>query len=189
MISLKGGHPSISDGLKLASSHFRQIIGYAFIAATIGLLLRWIQEKLGLFGKIFSFIANITWTLATFLVVPVLVNENIGPVEAIKKSGSLLKKTWGEQIIANISVGIVFGLILIGLTIIFLPLIIITAADELGILSIVLIGIFVLSIILISIISSTLNTIYTAALYRYASEGITGEIYSESLLIDSFKQK
>lgn len=189
IISLKGGHPSISDGIKVAVSHFPQVLGYAFIAATIGLLLRWIQEKLGLFGKIFSFIANISWNLATFLVIPTLVNENIGPIKAIKRSANLLKKTWGEQIIANIGIGIVFGLFIMGLVLIFIPLIIITSTGNLNILGMTLGGILFLSIILIMVLSSTINTIYTAALYRYASDGVISDSFNEDTLKDSFKQK
>ena len=32
-------------------------------------------------------------------------------MEAIKRSANLLKKTWGEQIVGNFGVGIVFGLL------------------------------------------------------------------------------
>jgi hypothetical protein len=36
------------------------------------------------------------WTVATYLVVPVLVARDVGPVEAVKESALILKRTWAK---------------------------------------------------------------------------------------------
>src|SRR5207248_1452658 len=88
-----------------------QIIVYAVIAATVGMILRWISERAGIVGAIVAGVIGFAWNIATFLVVPVLAVENVGPIEAIKRSGGLLRRTWGEQIVGNVGIGLVFGLL------------------------------------------------------------------------------
>src|SRR3989339_262133 len=161
MIRLRGGNPTVSDGFKIAFGHITTILGYAFISATVGLILRSISERSGIFGKIVVSILSFAWNLATFLVIPVLVVENIGPIDAIKRSTSLLKKTWGEQIAGNLSIGML----------------------------IFVISLFVLSFILLALISSTLSSIYEAAVYIYAAEGKTTGFFEERLVSEAFRLK
>ena len=118
MIRLDGGDPTLSDGLRIASSKALPILGYAAIAATVGMILRAIQERAGFLGKLVAGFLGVAWTLASFLVVPVLVSRNIGPIDAVKESAVLLKKTWGENLIGQGGVGLVFGLIFFGLIIV-----------------------------------------------------------------------
>ena len=115
MIRLQGGDPTLADGVRIASKNFLNILGYALIAATVGMILDRIREAKGnSFWNIISrwlvSIMGVAWNIATFLVVPVLAVEGVGPIEAIKRSGSLLKKTWGEQIAGNFGLGAIFGL-------------------------------------------------------------------------------
>ena len=99
IVRLEGGDPTLGDGFRGAWSHIGAILGYAAIAATIGLLLQLLRERAGIGGVIVAALGGAAWNIITFLVVPVLVVEGIGPVDAIKRSASLLKKSWGEQII------------------------------------------------------------------------------------------
>ncbi|HSD83138.1 MAG TPA: DUF6159 family protein, partial [Anaerolineae bacterium] len=110
MIRLKGGDPTVRDGLNVASQHFGAILGYAVISATVGMILRWLSER-GVLGRIVSSLFGLAWNVLTYLAVPVLVIEGVGPIDAVKRSGALLKKTWGEQIVGNLGLGAVFGLI------------------------------------------------------------------------------
>jgi hypothetical protein len=41
----------------------------------------------------------------------------------------------------------------------------------------------------LGIVSSTLQGIYTAALYRYATEGSTGGMFDESIVQNAFRSK
>jgi hypothetical protein len=43
--------------------------------------------------------------MATYLIVPVLVIESEGVTDSIKRSASLLRKTWGEQILGWVGFG------------------------------------------------------------------------------------
>lgn len=108
-IRLRGGDPTVGDGLRIAIGHIGPILGYALISATVGTILRLISDKLEFLGEIVSSIFGLAWSLASYLVVPILVLEDVGPIEAVKRSANLLKKTWGEQIAGNFGLGTVFA--------------------------------------------------------------------------------
>jgi hypothetical protein len=178
---LDGESASVSDGFQAALGNLPAIVGYALIAATVGTLLRAIEERVGLVGRIVVAIIGAGWTLATAMTLPVLIEENVGPVEAISRSLDLLKRNWGENLIGN-------GGISIGLAVIAIPVVIVSALIMLAAVatqapaSMILGGLFfALTIITLGLVSTTLHTIYTAALYRFATgskenAGIDGDL-------------
>lgn len=189
MIRLDGGDPTLSDGFRIAREHMSAVIQYALISATVGMVLRAISERGGIVGNIASSLMGMAWNLATFLVVPVLVVEGISPMDAIKRSGSLLKETWGEQIVGNFSINTIFGLITFGVIILGMPLVFGAVATESAVSIVAAIGLLVLIIIGIGLVSSTLSGIYAAALYRYATQGDSGGFFDEQLIQGAFRRK
>jgi hypothetical protein len=107
-IRFSGGDPTVRDGISAALKHLDKILAWALIAATVGLVLSTLSRKSGVVGKIVISLVGIAWSLVTFLVIPVMILEERGVVDAIQESGRLLKKTWGENIVGNISLGIIF---------------------------------------------------------------------------------
>jgi len=102
MERLKGRPATIGYGLSKASSHIPAILGWAIIAATVGLILNALRERTdGFLGQIALSLAGGVWAYMTFFVVPVLIVEGLGPIAAIKRSGALLRGTWGKQVTAN----------------------------------------------------------------------------------------
>jgi hypothetical protein len=197
LIRLRGGDPTVGDGFGIAKSHLGSILGYAAIAATVGMVLRMLSQggqsegkgnPLALIGVLASSIVGMAWSLATFLAVPVLVTENLGPVEAIKRSSQLLRKTWGEQVVGGLSIGLVFGLLAIfaiilgGLAFIFL-------ANTSPAAAIAIVVLLVLILLGIGLISSTLGGIYSAAVYDYAVGGSAGKFFREDLIKNAFRAK
>lgn len=189
LIRLRGGDPTLRDGYDIAMSHLPQIVGYAAISATVGVILRAISERSGLVGRIVSSLIGFAWNLATFLVVPILVVENIGPVEAIKRSSSLLKRTWGEQIVGNVSIGLIFGLLGIAVTLVSVPVIVAAASAGSVFVVVLLSGMLGAVLVGIGLISSALNGIYVAALYRYAVEGEISNQFGPELIASAFRRK
>jgi hypothetical protein len=167
-IRLEGGDPTFSDGIRAAKSRLPAILGYAAIAATVGVLLQSLKNRdNNIIVRLIGSGLGMAWTLATFLVVPVLVNRNIGPVDALKESVALLKKTWGENAIGNVGIGAAFGMItlftvLVGIAATYFAW---QASPALA----VTVGVlFLLGVLLLGVTQSALSGIYSAALYRYA---------------------
>jgi uncharacterized protein DUF6159 len=188
LIRLDGGDPTLRDGFRIAFSRLPQILVYAVIAATVGMILRWISERAGIIGQIVAGIIGFAWSVATFLVVPVLVVEKVGPIEAIKRSGSLLRKTWGEQIVGNFGIGIVFGLLIfavigLGLLLMFLAL------QVSGYLALAVVLVMLVLVGIVALVGSALSGIYTASVYRYATKGDGGEMFRTETLAGAFRPK
>jgi hypothetical protein len=188
MIRLDGGDPSVGDGLRIAFSRLPQIIGYALIAATVGMILRWVRERAGLLGSILGGVLGFAWSIATFLVVPVLVVEKVGPIEAIKRSTGLLKRTWGEQIVGNVGIGLVFGLLMFLVLLLggALCFFLFQASVALGIVAVVAV---ILLVAVFALIASALSGIFTASVYRYATKGDGGPMFDNQVLASAFRQK
>ena len=181
IIRLTGGDPTLGDGLRGAWSHIGAILGYAAIAATVGLALQMLRERAGFAGAIIAALGGMAWTIITFLVIPVLVVEGVGPITAIKRSAGLLKKTWGEQIIGSAGIGLVFGLISLAVAVIGIGLGVLIMSAGIVVLGIAVIAAAVIAIIVISLLGATLRGIYSAALYEYAVGGETGAFDHETL--------
>jgi hypothetical protein len=172
MIRLDGGNPTIGDGLRIATSRFGALVGYAFIAATVGMILRAIEERVGFIGRLIVGLIGIGWTLATYLVVPVLAARNVGPIDAVKESATLLKKTWGENVIGQAGMGAAFGLIDFLLVMAGIVLVVMTAVlTHSAIAALVVAALFVFGLGVAILVQAALGGIYSAALYRYASTG------------------
>jgi hypothetical protein len=188
MIRLRGGDPTVGDGFRIAFQHIGAILGYAAIAATVGMLLRALAERSNRLARIVISLIGLAWNLATYLVVPVLVVEGLGPFDALKRSVELLKKTWGEQIAGNLGLGALFGLLNFVVLIICIPLIIVGAVNESMAVIITAVIILVVALTLLGLINGALSGIYIAAVYRYAAEGQTGGFFSPEMVKNAFRQ-
>ncbi len=188
LIRLDGGDPTLGDGFRIAFSRLPKIIGYAVIAATVGMVLRLISERAGVLGVLVASVIGFGWNLATFLVVPVLAVENLGPIEAIKRSGGLLRKTWGEQIIGNVGIGLLFGLLMFGVLILGAVLIA-ALAQVSAALTIAAVVVLLLALGAIALVGSAVSGIYVASLYRYATKGDAGQMFSAEVMSGAFRQR
>ena len=190
MIRLRGCDPTVSDGFRIAFSHIGVIFGYTAIAATVGVILSTLSERSKGLGKLAVSLVGMAWNLATFLAVPVLVIEDVGPLEAVRRSAGLLKKTWGEQIVGNLSIGLISGLVVLALFVgLLVPGIALSFLLDNFLILIPIALVLILAIMLLSLLSTTLNGIYAAAVYRYAAEGETGTFFSPDVVQGAFRSK
>lgn len=189
LMRLRGEPASVGEGFALARARLPQILGYALIAATVGLLLRMIQERLGLIGRLVVGFIGLAWTVATFLVVPVLASEGAGPVDAVKRSVELLKRSWGENLIGNGGIGVVFGLLM--LLAVLLGAVLIGGAVALQSAAAIVLAavVVVLGLTLLGLVQASLQGIYSAALYRYAEAGEASVGFDQALLQQAFAPK
>nr|WP_063571467.1 DUF6159 family protein [Luteibacter rhizovicinus] len=189
MIRLDGGNPTVGDGIRLAMGKLPNIIGYALIAATVGMILRALQERFGFIGRIIVGMIGLGWTVATFLVVPVLAAQDVGPIDAIKRSTSLLRSTWGENLIGNAGIGVAGGLLTFGLILISAMLFFGAVATHSVALMFVVGAAAVIGLVALSLFQTAMHGVYSAALYRFAEEGDPGQGFDRALLESAFRPK
>ena len=171
MMRLDGGDPTLGDGLRIANRRIVAIAGYALIAATVGMLLRALQQRLGFIGRMVVGLLGAAWSVATFMVVPVLAATDVGPVDAVKESARLLRKTWGENVVGQAGMGFVFGFIFFAVIGMGTVLVVGAIAAQSVALIVAALVVMMLALGITALVHSALAGIYSAALYRYATKG------------------
>ncbi|HEY9363299.1 MAG TPA: DUF6159 family protein, partial [Chitinophagaceae bacterium] len=177
----KGEEVTVKKGLQFSITRIVAIFSWAVFAATVGTILKLIQENVGWIGKIITGLIGIVWSIATFFVVPVIAYENLGPVDAFKRSSQLMKQKWGESLASTFSLGLIH---LLALLIVAVPLFFVG-----NLIHILLgVGLALTGIVLVSAVMSATQTIFISAVYH----NITGDPvhhYNQQLIDNMFKAK
>lgn len=176
-----GEQPTIGKGLRFSASRIGSIFTWAMFAATIGTILKLIEENAGWLGKLIISLIGVVWSVATFFVVPVLAYENAGPLTAFKRSSQLMKEKWGESIGASFSFGLVqfVSFIVVGVVLFIL-----------GSLVHVVLGIILaaLGILMVFAIISAAQTIFISAVYHNIN-GDPVQHFNQQLIDELFVRK
>ena len=172
---LEGEETSFAEGISYAMTRTQTIFAWAALAATVGMILKTIQEKAGSFGQILSGIIGIVWSIATFFVVPIIAYEDVSPIEAVKRSGKIMKEKWGESIGSNFS----FGLFtIIGIFLVALPL-----GFAVGFLIHPIVGVVsgIVTFFLVNIAVSAGKMVFLTAVYQHVHGEPTGRFDGNTL--------
>ena len=177
----RGEEVSVRDGLKFSMSRIGVIFSWALLAATVGLILKIIQDELGWVGKIITGIIGVVWSVAVFFAVPVIAYENVGPFQAVKRSSQLMKQKWGESLGATFSFGLVQ---LIGIIVVGLPLFLIGSIFH----PIVGVALAVVGVFLVISIISAAEMVFVSAIYHNI-DGDLDRHFNQQLVNDLFQGK
>jgi hypothetical protein len=184
-IRLSGGDPTVKDGFNGAMAILPLIIVWSLVAATVGLVLRAIEERSNTFGRIMAGLLGLAWSIVSFLVIPIFVVEKKGPFAALKESTLLMKKTWGEQLIGRFS----FGLVFLVLSIPAFILIALGAATRAQSTLIFFVALGVIYLIILALIQSALQSIFQTVVYKYSHDKETPAGFSEQDIAGAFGPK
>jgi Family of unknown function (DUF6159) len=184
----RGQEASVGDGLGVARERFSAICGWAAISTAISVVMGVLENQGGIGGQIAARLVGAAWSLVTFLAVPVIAIEGTGPFQTLKRSASMFRERWGQQITGNIAIGAAIFLIgvLPAAILIVGGVVLWSSASFLGAL-LVVIGALVLAIALL--ISRALSGIFGVALYRYALDGEAVGGFTVEELESAVKQK
>lgn len=179
---IQGREISVGAGLSVAVAHLGSIIAWSFVAATVGLILRMIEDRAGGLGQIAAGLVGGAWSLVTIFVVPVLVFEDRGVVDAMKEALLLFKKTWGENAVGSLSIGLVFfavgavGFLLVLATLLLGNPVVFLAAGAL----------FIVLVAVLAILATAMQGIFVVALYTYAKTGRVPASFDRDLVENAF---
>lgn len=183
-IALKGGDPTVAGGLRTAGSMAGRLLPWALLTATVSMILRVIEERLGFIGRIITGLIGMAWNLITYLVLPVLVLEGATTKPAVKRSMDMFRNTWGENVLGNAGIGL-FGFLL------FLPVIpiVVLGGAAGGAVLWVCLGLAVLWVLAAAVVTSALSGIYQTALYHFAAGRTVPEEFAAADLGHAFPPK
>ena len=179
---LQGAKPTLGDGIHVASGKLGKLALWAVVTTTVGLILRALEQRGGALGRLVLNLIGLAWSVATFMVIPVLLFEDDQTATgAIKRSANLFRQKWGEQLIGNGSIGL--AMMLIGLVALVPVALLFALAPILGIVA------AVVAFGALAAVSSALSGIFNAALYRYATSGAVAGPFSAEDLQGSFRTR
>jgi len=167
----EGGEPTAESCLRAAWRLKWRIITWSILTATVGTVLHILQERLGFVGAIFNWVGGLAWGIATIVVVPVLVAEDVGPITAVKRSTRVLRDTWGTSLrTAGRGFLLTFGLWLGPAIALCLGLGMAFGASDPSVvtLGVALIAVAVVAMIALGTILSSVEAYARALIYRYA---------------------
>ena len=164
---MDGGDATLREGINKALHRLPQIAAWAVVLVLINVLISLLRSRAGLAGAVVGAFAGAAWGLVTFLVVPIIAFEGLGPRSALKRSSSLFRQRWGEQVTGSFSIFLIFFLLALpaGL-IVVLGVILVSSSFGLGV---VIAGLGVIALVVVAILGTLASGVFRVALYRYAN--------------------
>ncbi len=178
---LQGGDASLGECFRVANTHLHQVFPWAIVSATVSIILQALEQQ-GWIGRIVSSLLGLAWSVLTFLTVPIIVLEDVGPVNALKRSKDLLVRTWGENVVGQAGIG------LIGFVAALPALLVIGVGAATRSVPVIVVAVAagVAWLLVVSAVMAALSGIYRTALYRYAVDGQVPAPYAGTGLEHAF---
>jgi len=191
LAALSGQPVSIGRGLNFACKRWKAVLMWTLFAGLVGLIIKAIEQRLEIVGRIVARFIGLAWSIASVFVIPIIVREEQGanPLNLLKKSAGILKRTWGEALIGYAGLAVANTLIVIGSVVLLMGALFVSfALDNYWLIAIT--GVFWLfTMFAWSYVTSVASQVYKGALYLYAAEGVVAEPYNQEMLDMAWKFK
>jgi hypothetical protein len=173
--ALAGRDPDIRAARAVARSRVRVIAAWAIVSVVVSAVLAFVRDRAGVAGGLTASIGGAIWSLVTFLVVPVLAFEGVGPVAAMKRSASLFRQRWGQQVTGNLVIGGAAGLVmLVAVALAVLGVVVMSAGGAAAVAAGgVLLAVGVVAGVAAAVFSGATRGVFGVALYRYVADNRT----------------
>lgn len=191
-----GQEPSVGQGFAAAASRLPQILGWALVAATVGVVLNiiegFLRDKLGFLGSFIGGLFEFGWATVTYFVLPVLAAEGVGPIAALRRSSSILKAKWGESLAGEARFGLLGILFFLQAALVFaigLAIVLNYGATGMAGLGPLLMTIGVIYGLATIVVLQALNVIFQAGVYLYATTGLVPPSLDPDMVQGAFRPK
>jgi hypothetical protein len=170
--ALRGEEPDVAAAKRIARSRLGAIVKWGLVSFAVGFVLGALSETKGAAGRAAASLGAAMWSLVTFLVLPVLTFEGVGPIASMKRSTALFRERWGQQVTGNVVIGGAAGLIvLVGIVVGVGGVSLIIAGGTMAIVAGVLL-VLVGAIVTLggAVFGGATRNVFGVALYRYIAE-------------------
>lgn len=171
--ALRGEPASLGQGLGVARHRLRAIAGWALITALLSIVLRALESRSELAAIAAALIGG-AWTVISLLVLPAIAIEDIGPIEAMKRSTVMFKDHWGGRVtgMAAIGGGVFLLVMLPALALVVIGVMVLSDAGSAGIGGgAALLALGAVLFATGAVLSNALRQIFAVALYRFTTTG------------------
>ena len=192
---LEGGQSSLGHGLSTAMGRFGRLARWAFVSTVVGLILGVVRGNDNggiasvIFRNVLAATAGVMWQLITFFVMPAMMLDDLGMIDAIKKSASTFKQRWGTQLSGGVRIGGLIGLIVIlpAMLLLVAGVLLTTAGSVAPGIGLAIVGL--LALLIGGLILSAIRGVFSVVLYRYATRGVLEGGFTEEQLAGAVKAK
>lgn len=162
---MAGGTPDLRSAFSAAWARAGRLFGWALFATVVATVLDQIEQRLGIFGRLISWVGRVAFGVLSFLALPVIVFEDLSAIDAFKRSASMVRTTWGEQVTFN------FGMGALGFVLCLPALIVGVTSLSSGFLPVIVVGtaLALAWLVVVGAVTSALSAIFKSALYRWAN--------------------
>src|SRR6185369_6094688 len=86
LAALSGESVSLGRGFRFAMTRLKAILMWSLLAGVVGLVIKALEERLGLIGRIVVRLIGVAWSVASVFAVPIIVRdeEATNPVQTLK---------------------------------------------------------------------------------------------------------
>lgn len=169
--AFRGKPTGIAAGLAVATRRLPVILAWSAANTLFGLALHLIERRVPFAGRLVLRLAGAAWAVACFFVVPALVVENIGPLEALRRSIATMRRTWGEAAIFTVGFGAAGTLVNSMLLLSTVGGIVAGALADSVLLGGSIVGAGLACFLAWTAVASALRAVVRLALFRYAATG------------------
>jgi len=191
MEALNSRGVSLRRGLGVAFKRLGSILSWTLLAGVVGWVIRCIEERVPLAGRIIMGLIGTAWSVAAVFVIPVIIQdaEQKNPVKILRSSAETLKRTWGEGLIGYAGFSSANTAIFL-LSLVPVALVCAVAIHFGSVIGCVIAGgLWLLTMIALSYVSGVASQVYRCVLFVYATDGIVPAPYNHDLLQGAWKVK
>ncbi len=170
-LKLGGQQPTASDGWKIARARIGRLLLWALLTATVGLLIQAIASRVrGIGGLLIGAVGGVTWAIATYFMIPILIYEDQRPWPALKRSAHLFTSSFGRTLVTNLVLALLLGVGIVAAVIVAVVGLVFLFGGTLA-LGLAFLGVGIAVAVVVALIGAAAEGILRAALYRYATTG------------------
>ncbi len=190
MEALKGQAVSLRAGVAFAMTKLPAILAWTFFAGAVGYLIRALEQKLGIFGRIVVRLVGVAWSVAAVFAIPVIIcEETVNPVQVLKNSAATFKKAWGEAVVAYVGFeGLGLAVILASALPVIALAILVTQLNMPGMIFMLIAG-WLGFVVLFAYVAGVAGNVYQCALYAFASSGRVPGAFTPEMMQMGWKKK
>lgn len=190
-----GGKASFVDSLRFAAARVPLIAGWGAVTATVGLVLRILEQAADRGGgagqaviAVVTSLVGMAWSVVTLFVVPGMVYRELGPIEALKSSVATLRRTWGESLVRHFGLGVVeFVLLALGAAVAYGLFVLSGGLGTAGV--VVIVGLAAVYGLAVILVFNVAHNVFGTALYAYAHGRPLPAGVDEAALRQAFRQR
>lgn len=192
---LEGGASSLGHGLGTAMGRLGRLARWAFVSAVVGALISALRGNNSggivsvIFRNVLAAAADVMWQLITFFVMPAMMLDDLGMIDAIKKSASTFKQRWGTQLSGGVRIGGLIGLIAVLPAILALVGGVVLSAIGAWAVGVPLAVIGLVVLVIAGLVLTAIRGVFSVVLYRYATQGVVEGGFTEEQLAGAVKIK